>query len=105
MRLGVFLAAGLLLAAGLAFVVGPRASGEPDGLERVAIDNGFDRAEQPHALGDAPTAGYAVRGVENDGLATGLAGLIGVTATFAIAGGALLVLRRLRPPAGSSSAA
>ena len=92
--LGIFVAAALVVALGLAFFVSPQASSQPDGLNKVAIDKGFADNEKPHALEDAPTAGYAVKGVDNERLATGLAGLIGVTVTFAIAGGLFLMLRR-----------
>jgi hypothetical protein len=93
-RVGVFLVAGFAVAVVLALVVSPYASTEPDGLERAAIEEGFGRTEQRHALQDAPTAGYAVRGVDDDRLSTGVAGLIGVLITFALAGGVLLVVRR-----------
>jgi cobalt/nickel transport system permease protein len=87
--------AGLVVAGLLAVLVGPQASSEPDGLERVAIDEGFaDRASR-HALENAPTAEYQVDGVDDEGLSTGLAGLIGILVTFAVAGGLLLVARRL----------
>jgi PDGLE domain-containing protein len=94
LRLTVFVVAGLVLAAALAFFVSPHASGEPDGLNRVAIDEGFADEETNHALADTPTAGYAVDGVDDDGLSTGLAGLIGVAVTFAVAGALFLVVRR-----------
>jgi cobalt/nickel transport protein len=93
---GAFVAAGLIVALGLAFFVSPSASGDPDGLNRVAIDEGFADTERDHALGDAPTAGYEVRGVDDDRLSTGLAGVIGVAVTFAVAGGVMLVVRRAR---------
>ena len=93
---GIFTAAALVVALALAFFVSPQASSQPDGLNKVAIDNGFSDNEKPHALDDGPTAGYAVKGVDNDRVATGLAGLIGVTITFAIAGGLFLVLRQTR---------
>lgn len=92
--LGAFVAGGLVVALALAFLVGPEASGAPDGLERVAADEGFAGEEEAHPLGDGPTAGYAVEGVDDDRLSTGLAGLIGVAATFLLAGGLLLVVRR-----------
>lgn len=95
-RTAPFVVVGLVVTAALAFFVSPHASSSPDGLNKVAIDEGFDRTEQSHALADAPTAGYAVRGVDDDGLSTGLAGLIGVAATFAVAAGLLLVVRRAR---------
>jgi hypothetical protein len=93
---GAFIAAGLILALVLAFFVSPSASGDPDGLNKVAIDEGFADTERDHALGDAPTAGYEVRGVGNDRMSAGLAGVIGVAVTFAAAGGAMLVVRRAR---------
>jgi PDGLE domain len=94
LRFTAFVVAGLAVAAALAFFVSPQASSEPDGLNRVAIDEGFADEETNHALDDSPTAGYAVRGVDDDGLSTGLAGLIGVGVTFALVGGLLLVVRR-----------
>ncbi len=93
---GAFIAAGLIVALVLAFFVSPSASGDPDGLDKVAIDKGFADTETDHAFGDAPTAGYGVRGVDDDRLSTGLAGVIGVAVTFAVAGGVMLVVRRAR---------
>jgi hypothetical protein len=93
-RFAVFLVAGLALAAALAFFVSPQASGEPDGLNRVAIEEGFAETEADHALAGTPTAGYGVEGVDDERLSTGLAGVIGVAVTFAAAGGLMLVVRR-----------
>jgi cobalt/nickel transport protein len=95
-RLAVFVAAGLLVALALAFFVSPQASSQPDGLNRVAIDEGFSDEEAGHGTEDSPLAGYGVEGVDDDGLSTGLAGIIGVTVTFVVAGGLFLVLRRTR---------
>lgn len=93
-RIGLFVGVGLALAVALAVVVAPRASTEPDGLERVALDHGFaDRAED-HALAASPTADYGVAGVGHDGLAIGLAGVVGIAVTFAVVAGGLAVLRR-----------
>jgi hypothetical protein len=96
LTLGLFVAAGLTIAVLLAFFVSPQASSQPDGLDKVAIDKGFAESERTHALDDAPTAGYAVKGVDNERLSTGLAGLIGVTITFTIAAGLFVVVRRAR---------
>lgn len=93
---GAFVAGGLIVALALAFFVSPSASGDPDGLNKVAMDKGFDDTETDHALGDGPTAGYEVRGVDDDRLSTGLAGIIGVAVTFSVAGGVMLVVRRAR---------
>jgi hypothetical protein len=104
-RFAVFLVAGLAIAAGLAFFLSPLASSEPDGLNRVAIDEGLAQTETEHPLADTPTAGYGVDGVDDEGLSTGLAGVIGVAITFAVAGGVMLVVRRAgaRPAAGRRS--
>lgn len=94
-HLRAFLLGALVVTAALALLVSPHASSEPDGLSRVAIDEGFVDEEADHALGDLPTGGYAVRGVEDDRLSTGIAGVIGVAVTFAVTGGALLLARRM----------
>jgi hypothetical protein len=95
MRLALFVGLGLVGALALAFFVSPEASGEPDGLNRVAIDEGFADDETAHATADSPLAGYGVDGVDDDRLSTGLAGIIGVTVTFAVVGGALVGLRQV----------
>lgn len=100
---GLFLAAGLAVAALLVLLVAPRASGEPDGLERVAEDKGFLAEAKDHALGDAPTADYGVEGIDNEALGTGVAGLIGIAVTFAIAGGLFFLLRRTGRGKGPNS--
>jgi cobalt/nickel transport protein len=92
-RFGVFVIGSLAVAAALAFFVSPEASSQPDGLSKVAIDEGFADAEEPHALDGVPTAGYAVEGVDDERLSTGLAGLIGVAVCFAATAGLLLVVR------------
>jgi hypothetical protein len=92
--LGAFVGVGLAVALALAFLVGPEASNEPDGLERVAIDQGFADRADAHALADGLTAGYALDGVDDARLSTGLAGLLGVAATFVLAGGLFVVVRR-----------
>jgi hypothetical protein len=68
--------AGIAVAALVVIVLAPLASSDPDGLERVAEDQGFiERAENFFAgfLGD-----YAIPGVDNAWLSTVLAGLLGV---------------------------
>ncbi len=97
----LFVVGGLLVAIGLAFFVSPRASGSPDGLNRVASDQGFADQEQESATADGPLAGYSVRGVDEEGLSTGLAGAIGVAVTFGagmILFGTLRTIRARRAP-------
>ena len=91
---GAFVGVGLIVALLLAFVVAPHASSDPDGLNKVAADEGFADEAGAHALEDAPTAGYDVRGVEDDGLSRGLAGIIGVGVTFALGFGLFALVRK-----------
>lgn len=100
-RLGRFLLVGLVVTLGIAFAVSPMASSQPDGLERVAIDEGFAETARGHTLAESPAADYAVRGIEDEGLSTGAAGIVGVVATFAAVTGGLWLLRRTRPHVGS----
>ncbi len=89
---GGVLASGLAIAATLA-LLSPLASGNPDGLERVAEDNGFlDRGLDPsyNILPD-----YTIPGLEG-GVSTILAGLIGVMIIVALGYGIATLLRRRR---------
>ena len=88
--------AGLVVALVLAGVVSFYASASPDGLNRVAIDKGFDAREKPHALDNSPLSGYSLRGVDNERLSGGLAGIAGVGVTFLAAAALALVVRRRR---------
>ncbi len=101
---GFFLVGGLVVAVALAFLVAPRASSSPDGLERVAVDEGFAEEGGDHVLADAPTADYGISGLDNEALATGLAGLLGIVVTFGVVWGALTLVRRGQS-AGSASPA
>nr|ASV47114.1 cobalt/nickel transport system permease protein [uncultured bacterium] len=87
------LLAGLLLALVLAGGVSYYASGSPDGLERVAADKGFGDTAEDHGLADSPVADYSVRGVEDERLSGGLAGVLGVVATLAVGGVLFRVVR------------
>jgi cobalt/nickel transport protein len=97
-----FLAVALLVAG----VFSAFASPDPDGLDTVALDGcqviETDAGEQldgtciaqkagDHALNSSPLADYAVRGGEGT---TGLAGILGVIVTLALAGGLFWALRR-----------
>jgi hypothetical protein len=82
---------GLLLALVVAGF-SPLASTHPDGLERVAEDEGFiERAR------DAPyeiIADYAFPGVANENVATVLAGVVGTLIVFGLAFGLAWALRQ-----------
>jgi cytochrome c peroxidase len=92
MRLRIFVVLAVAVSVGLATAVSPFASSSPDGLERVARDEGFLADGRAHPVQeDALAPGYAVPGIEDERLATGVAGFAGTLVTFA-AGWALLAL-------------
>lgn len=92
----LFVLLGVGLALALAFFVSPLASSSPDGLERVAIDQGFDGQATEHAMATGPLADYSVAGVHQTWLSTGLSGVIGVVLCFALAGALVLAIRWTR---------
>jgi cobalt/nickel transport protein len=89
-----FLILGLLISALLAGGASFYASSSPDGLEKVAEDIGFIETAKDNSNADTALADYGVKGVENERLSVGAAGVIGVVATGAVSGGLFLLLRR-----------
>ena len=93
----VLLVVGLLAALLVAGVVSYYASASPDGLERVATDQGFiDRAEE-HQSADGPLAGYETSGVDDARVSGGLAGVAGTLLVLGVGSGLFLLLRRREP--------
>ena len=87
------LAVAILLGAALA----PFASSSPDGLERVAAEQGFaDRGRLAPVQRHAPAGGYAFPGIDDAHVATGLAGLAGALGVFLLGAGLVAVVRRPR---------
>ena len=85
----------LAVAVGLATAVSPYASSAPDGLERVAADKAFGSVAEPHPVQDrAPASGYAIPGIEDRRLATGLAGFAGTLGVLALGHVLALAIRR-----------
>lgn len=84
------LAAALVCAGGISYY----ASASPDGLEKVAHDQGIDAKARDHATKDSPLADYSVKDITDARLSGGLAGVIGVGATLAVGTGVFVVLRR-----------
>jgi hypothetical protein len=70
----------------------PLATSQPDGLERVAEDQGFiDRAQgAPYEI----IADYLFPGIENEAIATVLAGIVGTGIMFGLVYGVAWLLRR-----------
>jgi cobalt/nickel transport protein len=83
----IFLGIALAVTVVLAVIVSPWASSSPDGLEKVAEEKGFSEAAETRepTWKDSPVPDYAVKGVQNERVATGLSGLIGVLVTIAAA--------------------
>lgn len=99
MRMRTFLLTGLLVALLIAGVASYYASSHPDGLEYVAGKTGFlDSADEDPVSTGSPFADYGTKGVDNDRLSGGLAGVAGVLLTLVIGGGLFRVLRRREDP-------
>ncbi|MFE2847249.1 energy-coupling factor ABC transporter permease [Streptomyces scopuliridis] len=101
-------ATGLVTALVLAGFVSFYASASPDGLEKVAADQGIDRKTEPHHTADSPLADYGVKDVGDARISGGLAGVIGVGATVVVGSGVFWVVRRRRTapdtaPAGGNA--
>jgi hypothetical protein len=95
MKMRIFVILALAVAVGLATAVSPFASASPDGLERVAEKKDFlDKGQLAGVQEDSPIPDYAFPGVENERVATGLAGFVGTLAVFALGYGLAYVLRR-----------
>lgn len=81
--------AGIALATLVVVIAAFLASSDPDGLERVATDNGF--IGQATNFVSGLFSGYAIPGIDDPRLSTILSGLLGV----AIVLGVMYVLGRL----------
>ncbi|MEV6853590.1 energy-coupling factor ABC transporter permease [Streptomyces microflavus] len=85
---------GLVSAFLLAGFVSFYASANPDGLERVAADQGIDEKVEEHGAADSPLADYGVGDIANARLSGGLAGVIGVSGTVVVGTGIFWAVRR-----------
>ena len=86
---------GLAIAAAVVVVLAPLASSDPDGLERVAQDQGFLETARDAVYSIIPD--YTVPGIDGN-LSTILAGLIGVVIVFGLMVVLGRVLARRRQP-------
>jgi cobalt/nickel transport system permease protein len=103
-----FVIGGVLAALLFATVVSQFAVDNPDGLERVAIDEGFEDQATDHALDNSIFADYATSGVENETLSLAIAGVTGTLLTLAVGLGLFAAARGTtgsRPRQPSTTAA
>jgi hypothetical protein len=84
-------AVGIGLSVLVVVVLAPLASSDPDGLERVGEDLGFNEGAQGPAYEILPD--YSVPGLDDPVLSTVVSGIIGIVVVFAIM---ILVGRLLR---------
>jgi hypothetical protein len=82
---------GVLILALLLVILSPLASSSPDGLERIAEDKGFLSAALEPLFKVVPD--YLVPGVNNEAVATILAGIVGILVLFGIGYGLAKLLR------------
>lgn len=88
-----FFAAFLLVALLIAGVGSFYASAHPDGLNYVAEQTGFIDKEKTSATSDGPFAGYSTRGIDNERLSGGVAGVVGSLTVLLVGGGLFWLLR------------
>lgn len=91
-----FLTAVLLTALLIAGVASYYASSRPDGLNFVAQRTGFLDHEQASPTSDGPFAGYSTKGIEDERLSGGVAGVAGCLFVLAFSGGLFWMIRRRR---------
>ena len=94
MKQKTFLISGFIASLLLAGVVSFYASSHPDGLEKVAEDIGFIETAKENTNADSLLADYGVKGVDNERLSVGAAGVIGVIATGVISTLLFMLVRR-----------
>lgn len=91
--------AGMVICLFLAGFVSFYASSAPDGLEKVAEDQGLMTTAQDSANATLPTADYGIAGVGSERLSGGLAGVLGVLVMAVIGFGLFWFLGRSKKSA------
>ncbi len=94
MKTRTLIVTGFLLALLIAGIGSFYASGHPDGLEFVAKKTGFLDEAKDSPTSDSPFADYGTKGVDNERLSGGIAGLVGVGTVALLAGGLFWGIRR-----------
>lgn len=88
-----FVIGAALVALLFAAVVSQFAAPDPDGLERVAEDQGFIDSAEDHVLAAAPFADYATAGLRNESTSLAVAGVTGVVITLLVGVGIVVAIR------------
>ncbi|HUF97706.1 MAG TPA: energy-coupling factor ABC transporter permease [Ilumatobacter sp.] len=91
-----FALGGLLTAIFFAVVVSQFAGSSPDGLERVAVDEGFIDSGRDHAFDGSLFSDYATSGIGNENVSLAVAGVCGVVLTLVVGLGLISAARRPR---------
>ena len=91
-----FLIGSVFAAVVVGVVISQFAASSPDGLERVAIDNGFAESASDHIFGSSVFSDYATAGVSNESLSLAVAGIAGIAVTLLVGGGVLSASRSVR---------
>ncbi len=96
-----FLIGGMLVALVFAAVVSQFAVDNPDGLEKVAEEEGFIDSAEEHSFADFIFADYATEGISNEALSLAVAGIVGTVVVLLVAYGLFMAVRerRSRDPA------
>jgi cobalt/nickel transport protein len=76
------------------------ASSHPDGLEYVAGKTGFIDSADEAKTADSPLADYQTKGVDDERVGGGVAGVAGVVVVLVLMGGLAFALRRRRTAEG-----
>jgi cobalt/nickel transport system permease protein len=92
-----FWIAGLLTALVFAVVVSQFAGDAPDGLERVATDQGFIDQAESHVFDSSVFADYATRGIGDERVSLAVAGASGVVVVLLVGAGMMVAVRRRVP--------
>ena len=91
---------GFVISLLLAALLSPFASPFPDGLERVAEDHSFLQTAEGQEAISSPIPDYVMPGVQNELLATAVAGVLGALLAYA----SITILLKLLVKQGKSSA-
>ena len=96
MRRRTFFVTALLAAFLIAGFGSYYASAHPDGLEHVAEQTGFIDSADDAKTADSPFADYQTKGVDDERVGGGIAGVTGVVVVLLLMGGLAFALRRRR---------